>query len=224
MAPRRVCCISTTACASGWASTVLGENFYSYLVAWLKIILPIAALALLSTLFLLSRSVDPTTSIPFADVDLAERARDQGVTAPYLAGATLSGDLIAFSADRARPDPADETRAIAENIKAWLNLTSGTFLRFRADNGTLDEPSDRAHLHGDVHINSSIGYVIQTQALTSAMREIWAESEGQITGNGPPGTFSAGKMLLRADPDTQDVHLLFTNGVKLIYDPKKSGE
>jgi hypothetical protein len=35
----------------------------------MKIVLPLAALAILSTLFLVSRTIDPTESIPFADID-----------------------------------------------------------------------------------------------------------------------------------------------------------
>lgn len=197
------------------------ENSYSRLVAWLKILLPLAALALLSTLFLLSRSVDPTETIPFADIDLAERARDQGVTQPYFAGASERGDLISFSAASARPDATSEQRVVAQTVRSWINLTSGTFLKFTAQSGLLDEPSDLANLKGKVTITSSVGYTIRTESLKSAMHKIWAETDGPIQADGPPGQFSAGKMLLRVDPETDDVHLLFTNGVKLIYDPKK---
>ena len=42
---------------------------YSRMVAIFKVLLPLAALAILSTLFLLSRTIDPTTTIPFADQD-----------------------------------------------------------------------------------------------------------------------------------------------------------
>ena len=37
---------------------------YSRLIAWLKILLPLGALILLSTIFLYSRSTDPISVIP----------------------------------------------------------------------------------------------------------------------------------------------------------------
>jgi lipopolysaccharide export system protein LptC len=61
---------------------------------------------------------------------------------------------------------------------------------------------------------------VQTEELVTSMHEIAAESSGPITGNGPPGQLEAGSMTMTSDPQTGDVHLLFTNGVKLIYDPR----
>jgi lipopolysaccharide export system protein LptC len=55
---------------------------YSRLVAWLKIILPLIALGILATLFLVSRTIDPSQTIPYADVDVQDLARNQRVGAP----------------------------------------------------------------------------------------------------------------------------------------------
>ena len=55
-------------------------NFHSAIVGWLKILLPLAALMLLSTLFLFARSTAPSDDIPFADIDAA--AAEQRVSAP----------------------------------------------------------------------------------------------------------------------------------------------
>ena len=124
------------------------------MVAWLKVLLPLAALALLSTLFLFSRNIDPTTTIPFTTIDLRERARDERVNAPEFAGASEEGHLISFHAASVRPDPADKGRGIAENIEARIELTSGTVIGFSATRGSLDEASDRAELTGDVVVTS----------------------------------------------------------------------
>ena len=55
-------------------------EFHTRFVGWMKIILPVIALGLLSTLFLLSRTVDPTQDIPVTEVDLEQRAQDQGAS------------------------------------------------------------------------------------------------------------------------------------------------
>ncbi|MEO0504251.1 MAG: hypothetical protein AAFZ14_13070, partial [Pseudomonadota bacterium] len=67
---------------------------YSRFVAWLKVLLPLAALALLSTLFLLSRNTDPIAAVPFADDELLDRVRDEQITGPFFSGTTTDGDRV----------------------------------------------------------------------------------------------------------------------------------
>lgn len=198
------------------------DNLHSRVVAWLKIIFPLMSLAILSTLFLLSRSVDPTKTIPFAKIDLKERARDQRITAPHFSGASAAGDLLTFTADFARPDPLAQNRIIAQNLSSRILLVSGTLLTFSSETGTIDEPSDEVVLVGAVVMESSTDYIVHTEKLITGMREVRAETEGQIDAVGPIGRFSAGKMLLTSDPATGDAHLIFTNRVKLVYDPQQA--
>lgn len=198
------------------------DNLHSRVVAWLKIIFPLMALAILSTVFLLSRSVDPTKTIPFAKIDLKERARDQRITAPHFSGASEAGDLLTFTADFARPDPEVSNRIVAQNLATEIQLMNGTLITFSSASGTIDEPSDEAVLTGNVIVHSSTNYTVRTEALTSGMREVRAETSGLIEAVGPVGRFTAGKMLLTRDPDTGTTYLIFTNRVKLVYDPKQT--
>lgn len=197
------------------------DTYYSRMIAWLRIILPLAALGILSTLFLLSRNVDPTQTIPFSQIDLEERARDQQVTAPSFSGATLRGDLIAFTAATARPDPQNASRLEAAELSARINLRGGTEITFSALQGIVDDTADEAQLIGGVVVTSSTGYRIITESLTSGMRELRAETDGKVEAEGPPGQFSAGKMQLTTEGDSGHAQLLFTNGVRLLYDPGK---
>jgi lipopolysaccharide export system protein LptC len=67
------------------------HNRYSRLVGGLKVVLPIAALGLLSTLFLLSDPPDPDRALPYAEVDVAQLARELRLTQPRLAGVLPTG-------------------------------------------------------------------------------------------------------------------------------------
>jgi len=194
------------------------------MVAWLKILLPLAALGILSTLFLLSKNIDPTTTIPFTTVDLRERAANQQVSSPEFSGATDNGDLITFHAVTARPDPERTSRLYAESLESRIDLTSGATIKFSAEGGVVDEATDRAELSGDVIIESSTGYIVKADRLISGMREIHAETPGPIVGFGPPGEFTAGRMLITTEETGDNVQMLFTKGVKLIYDPSDPKE
>lgn len=196
------------------------DTLYSRIVSWLKIIFPLAALAILSTLFLLSRGRDSTNAIPYSRVDLQERMKEGMVSKPHFSGATSGGDLITFTADNAKPDPEDDSKALAEKLSARIDLTSGTKITFASDAALLDTAQETARLTGGVIVISSTGYDLRTESLTTSMREIEAETDGPVSGTGPAGTIDAGKMVLSSDPETKDAHLLFTNRVKLVYHPQ----
>ena len=108
----RVCCTSTTACAWVWAEPGSWTG-YSRMVAFLKVLLPLAALVLLSTVFLMSRSVDTKRDHPFAEQgDGRPDARPTGDQTLFL-GTTAKGDEVMVTALIARPGggttPAEAT-------------------------------------------------------------------------------------------------------------------
>ena len=67
------------------------DNLHSRLVAILKVTLPLLALVILSTLFLISRKINPEDAIPYADVDIEDRLRDPKMTGASLSGMTPDG-------------------------------------------------------------------------------------------------------------------------------------
>lgn len=199
-----------------------GDNFHTRLVNWAKIILPLVALGLLSTIFLLSQKVDLSDRIPFADVDLAQRAHDQGATNPSFAGVTLGGEEISFRASSVRPDPDDRERVLAQNAAATLRLNGGGVVDIAALRGEANQLRMTARLEGDVQVITTTGYDIRTEAIDTRFDTLFAETPGPVSGTGPPGALSAGRMILMSDPETGAAHLQFTDGVKLVYNPAKS--
>ena len=198
-----------------------GDNFHTRLVNWAKIILPLVALGLLSTLFLLSRKVDLTDQIPISDVDLVQRAHDQGVTNPSFAGVTQGGEEVSFRAHSVRPNPADPDILLAETALAKLRLNGGGVVDITSQRGTVHQGDMTARLEGDVLFETTTGYVIRTDSINTQFSTLYAETPGPITGSGPPGDLAAGRMLLTSDPETGAANLRFTDGVKLIYMPAK---
>lgn len=197
---------------------IRGDDLYSQVVAWMKIILPLAALGLLSTLFLISRTVDPTQQ-PTVQVDLEQRAHEQGASKPSFAGVTSGGDEVTFKAARARPDLKDPDRLIADDVSAELRLLEGTVIEITAQHADMHQKKFTAALSGSVLLTTTNGYTIETDRLTARFDQLYAESPGPVTGTGPPGNITAGRMVLTGDEGTGDAEMLFTKGVKLIYIP-----
>ena len=194
-------------------------DWYSRMIALLKVLLPLMALALLSTLCLLSRSADPMASIHFAEAEVNDRIRDQQITGPFFSGSTEQGDQISFSAGAIGVADGNG-RVTANDVSAQIDLSSGARLVFFADLGEVDIANDTSVLSGKVLITTSTGYKINSERLVSAMTSLNMESPDKIIAEGPLGTFSAGSMRLTLSEKTKFTQMVFTNAVKLIYDPK----
>jgi lipopolysaccharide export system protein LptC len=191
---------------------------YSRLVAWLKIILPLIALGILATLFLVSRTIDPSQTIPYADVDVQDLARNQRVGAPSYSGMTRDGAAISFQADSARPDADPEGRVTADRPMARIDLPTGRSIVMVADQGYVDQKQGIAALDGNVRLESSDGYVIETDMAQTRLDATSMESAGPVNGRGPMGNISAGRVILTRIADGSYV-LRFEMGVNLVYRP-----
>ena len=202
----------------------LSDNFYSRLVSLMKITLPLAALGLLSTLFLLSETVDPSQSLPTTTIDLAERAARLGATNTTFAGVTRGGDKVSVTTATAIPNPNNPQLIEALDVQARFNLMSGSVLDVESESGELHHGELTATLEGDVNVVSTTGFTLKTARLDARLDDLYAESPGVVEGTGPPGDLVAGRMELIQDPDTENVYLRFTDGVKLVYQPQTSEE
>ena len=193
---------------------------YSKLVAWLKVLLPLMSLLLLSTLFFLSRNADPVTSLPFADTDIDERLREQQITAPVFAGTTTDGDM--FRVTIGRLSSRTDLRKDAEALAAMIDLATGARILLSADEGQFDIATNISRMTGRVELSTSTGYALTTDALEANFDTFTLQSPGPVTGTSPMGTFDAGMVRLHRKTGETNAHLIFTNGVKLIYDPEKA--
>ncbi|MGR3375776.1 LPS export ABC transporter periplasmic protein LptC [Salipiger abyssi] len=199
---------------------VRGGDTYSSVIGWLKILLPVAALMLLSTLFLLPRQSDQGAELPYAGgTDAGDATREQ-IVAPRYAGTTPKGDRLTLTADSAEPINGSLARVRAHRLDAQLDMTDGSRITLSANEALVDDEDKSADLEGSVHIVSSTGYVIDTERMLTALDRVDAETLTPVSGSGPAGQFTAGKMTITAEGSGGDVQLLFTGGVNLIYDPQ----
>ncbi|RBO53623.1 hypothetical protein DSD19_07295 [Rhodovulum sp. BSW8] len=200
------------------------DNAYSRFIAAAKIVFPLAALGLLSTLFLISRdhgSAGTGDGLPYAKVEIDDLLRQQRLGAPNYAGVTRDGTAISMRADSARSDPDRPGRGEAQAMQARLTLPDGSSAEIEADTGSIDTSDQVAVLEGDARISTSTGYTIETDRLRSAFADTNVEADGPVTANGPPGRIEAGSMTLSADPADKGRYLLvFKDGVRLIYEPE----
>lgn len=195
---------------------MLGDEGYSQLVGFLKISLPLAALGLMSTVFLFARSPSGEATIPYADIESI--AREPRVSEPQLSGVASDGSVIEISGRTARPDGAG---LIIDGLAASIDTKDGTQIELRAGSGMIDNNTRVARLDGLTRVETSNGYDMETVGLTANMRTGRIESEGALEVQAPFGSLTAGHLIIDTpDPDRGQV-MLFQNGVRLVYDPQR---
>lgn len=193
-------------------------NLHSKAVRLAVIVLPVLSLALLSTLFLLARRVNPDDAIGIAPVDVSERAREGQLTAPRFTGVSVEGTAFDLSARTARPDPQDARRMTAEDLSLSLVDASGGSATVASERGDVDTGARSLTLDGDVQIETTTGYRLRTDRLEGTLGRLDVVAPGEVTGDGPLGRLRAGSMRLDEDEGGAG-RLLFTGGVDLLYDP-----
>jgi lipopolysaccharide export system protein LptC len=197
------------------------DRRHTRLVWVLKVTLPLTALALLSMVFLLAETVDPSRAIPHAEIDVQDRARDPRVSGASFAGVTDGGAALRLTAETARTDPNAILRLEATGLTLELEGAAGGRVTGRAETGVIDRGQGTFEMTGDIEMTATPGYRLHSERITGALDRTWLTSPGPIAGTAPAGQLQAGSLRVTQDrnaPDSQ--RLVFSGGVRLQYDPQ----
>ncbi|MFN3936800.1 MAG: LPS export ABC transporter periplasmic protein LptC [Gemmobacter sp.] len=200
-----------------------GGGAYSRIVGALKLGLVLGGLALLSTVFLLSRGREPGDVLPYSEADLDALLREPRMTAPEYTGLTRDGAAIRLTAGMAQtlPDATGGGGRAAEP-RLLLVTEGGGRTEARAAEARIDRNRGVLVLSGDALIETSSGWRVESATLVAALDRTRVESPAPVVGSGPPGRIEAGAMVIeRPDRDRAEV-LVFKDGVRLLYRPGHS--
>jgi lipopolysaccharide export system protein LptC len=195
----------------------------SRVVAAAKLVLPLAALVLMSMVFLLAETVDPSRALQGAGIDVEDRARDPRLSAARFAGVTEDGAALRIEAGQARSDPGATLRFQVQDFALWLVRADGGEFTARAQSGLIDRGRGEFAMAGDIHITATPGYDLTATRVSGLLDRTQILVEGPITGQAPTGQLFAGSLTLTApaegDHESDSRHLVFRQGVRLIYYP-----
>lgn len=193
----------------------------SRLVGVLKLVLPLTALALMSSVFLLASPVDPERAIPLAEIDVADRARDPRLTGARFAGVTEDGTALRIETRTARSDPLATLRFHATGLELHLDRANGSRVVVRADEGMIDRDSGHFSMQGNIELIADPGYRLHTEQIRGALDRTWVNLPEAVEGQAPAGEISAGALTIeRASSPSGGNRLVFSGGVRLIYQPQ----
>jgi lipopolysaccharide export system protein LptC len=185
-------------------------------VRWLRVLLPLAALAMLSTMFLFGRQSDSESRIPYATVDAEAAARDGRIVAPRYDGVTRDG--VALSLRAAQAAPAQEGGA-ARDLRLDWRRPDGLQAALTAPRGAM--AGEQLTLEGGVTMTTSSGWQVRASRIAASTETSVITAEDGIEAEAPFGQIEAGRMRLAPagqDPGSPAI-LDFSGGVRLVYRP-----
>ena len=186
----------------------------SRLIAWLRVLLPLAALAILSTLFLLGRTPDPDDALPYAEVDAEDMVRDPRMTRPEFAGVSKSGAEVTVTADRASPVQGSDSAA--EALRLTWRAQSGLAADLTAPTGRME--GQQIHLSGGVRVTTSDGWAMTVPQVDTDLSADRMLGTGGLTGFATLGRLDADQMEVTRSANG-DYLLNLTGDVRLVYQP-----
>ena len=180
-------------------------------------VLPLGAIILLSTLFLIARNVGDTSQIPYADIE--EIARQPRLSAPKMVGMSETGGTYTIEADVARQDPDMDNGLIAEAIVVNMTTIDGIQTTVSAGIGKLDSNAKVVTLDNLARVTTSDGYLMETRGLVTSLTDGSLETTDPLEVRAPYGSLTAGRLTITPDSDEPQL-IVFNNGVRLIYQPQ----
>lgn len=185
-----------------------------------KLVLPLMALGLLATLFLLSRSAPGGRPVAPGDLSEAELAREERLGRPSYNGVTEEGARITLAAESLAPDPDRPGVIAGRDLIARVVTAGGYGWDVLAEAGEIDQPERVTTLSGGVRIHTTDGYRLTTERAVMKTNLTWLRTDGAVAAEGPLGQLSAGRMTITGDPETgRGAVLVFQDGVRLVYRP-----
>lgn len=191
-------------------------NLYSQFVGFLKIILPLAALALMSTVFLFARAPNQEDAIPYAEIEAM--AQEPRLSGAQFSGVTDDGSVIELTARTTRPT-GDVISA--ETLAAGIDTADGIRIDIRAGGGEIDNNSRIARLTGLAHLQTSNGYEMEAAGFAADLTTGRIISDGALEVQAPFGSLTAGQLIIETPDGAAGQVMLFQNGVRLVYTPQQ---
>ncbi|MFT3974818.1 MAG: hypothetical protein QM699_15605 [Amaricoccus sp.] len=193
---------------------------HSRVVTILKLGLPLVALALVASVFLVQTDDRLGGTINFSDADIDQLGQGLRLTNSVFTGTTQNGDRFRVAAATVIPDAAPPKRATITKLDGSLELVEGRTVSVVADTGDLDIASQRLDIAGNVRLSSSDGYELATDKATIDFVSGSFIAGDRVVTTGALGEITSGNLHVAPTTASGEARRFsFSNGVHVIYDP-----
>lgn len=192
---------------------------HSRIVGVLKVGLPLVAVGMLASIFLVQTDRLGGNLI-FSQGDIDALGQGLRITNPTFTGTTRGQDQFRFTAALVEPDAAPPQRAKITTLAGEVALYNGPVVGLEADTGDLHIPTERLDVAGNVRLRTSDGYRIAAEQATLDLKAGSLIAGNTVESIGPLGQINSGSLTIQpAAPTGEARRFSFGNGVRLVYDP-----
>ena len=194
-------------------------GLHSRIVGVLKVGLPLVALGMLASIFLVQTDRFGG-DLSFSRGDIDALGKGLRITNPTFTGTTQGQDRFRFTAALVEPDAAPPERAKITTLAGEVALHNGPVVELEADSGDLHIPTERLDVAGNVRIRTSEGYRMAAEQATLDLRAGSLIAGNAVETTGPLGRIDSGSLTIQpAAASGEARRFSFGNGVRLVYDP-----
>jgi len=194
-------------------------GLHSRIVGVLKVGLPLVALGMLASIFLVQTDRFGG-DLSFSRGDIDALGKGLRITNPTFTGTTQGQDRFRFTAALVEPDAAPPERAKITTLAGEVALNNGPVVELEADSGDLHIPTERLDVAGNVRIRTSEGYRMAAEQATLDLRAGSLIAGNAVETTGPLGRIDSGSLTIQpAAASGEARRFSFGNGVRLVYDP-----
>ncbi|MDJ0608270.1 MAG: LPS export ABC transporter periplasmic protein LptC [Kiloniellales bacterium] len=169
-----------------------GRPGYYALVGVLKVVLPVAAVAmfLLVVFWPQLQTEIGGVKVKVSDVSLSQTGT-MTLFDPHFEGVDSSGQPYNLTAEQASRSSGNSDVVILDLPKGDITLDSGTWLALDARTGRYDQLAQTLDLYGDVTLFHDRGFEIKTESARIDLAAGTARGREAVAGQGPEGELKA---------------------------------
>jgi lipopolysaccharide export system protein LptC len=192
---------------------------YSRTVRRMKVALPLGAILLIGMIFMVGRErpalIDAEQAAEMAALGAGLRLGN-----PRFAGVTEDGDPFVVTADWALPDGATPDRIDLERPVGEMRMADETVVTVRAATGEFFRGEERLNLAGDVVLETSGGYRVETPRVEVDLAAKVAVAPERLRATGPRGGIEADRVRLDRGAGEGGTTVRFEGNVHLTWQPE----
>ena len=164
---------------------------YTRFVGWMKIVLPVTALFIVSTVIVYSTLPSDDRPIALNIDEIKEVGEDLQMTQPKLTFTDKKERDYLVVADTAIQSPGNQDVWDLKDIDADLTPQGGGWIKLTSTSGILNSANEILDLMGVVDVTSHDGYEFHAVTAKVDFGDGTVVSEDPVKGNGPGGAISA---------------------------------
>ncbi len=191
---------------------------YSFIVRSLRLILPLAALAIVVVVMAWPKMDDSINAIPREDIIPQKTGRNELIN-PRFESANASNQQYVITASRAVQSMKDSQLVLLEKPVADIALKIDEKLSAQADRGVYKQESEILVLDGGIHLKHDSGYTMESERLNISLKDNKAWTDRAVTITGPAGTLQSAGMTT----NNQTGETIFTGPIRLTLTDSISG-